>query len=85
MQDTRSLKDQHPAVVPGWASALVPLLQGGERTSAGNRRVRREQCAQTWGTGRVKLKYGKVKGRLRRVGPCRGLHRGDWSERGDMV
>jgi hypothetical protein len=26
MQDTRSLNDQHPAVSPGLAGALVPLL-----------------------------------------------------------
>ncbi len=32
-----------------------------------------------------KKKCGEVKGRLRRVGPCRGLHRGDWNDRGDEV
>ncbi len=32
-----------------------------------------------------KNKCGDVKERLRRVGPCRGLHRGDWSDRGDGV
>jgi hypothetical protein len=44
MQDTRSLKDQHPAVGPGLASAgaLVPLLKGGERARAEHRRVRRD-------------------------------------------
>jgi hypothetical protein len=42
MQDTRSLKDQHPAVGPGLAGALVPLLKGGERARAGHRRVRRD-------------------------------------------
>jgi hypothetical protein len=44
MQDTRSLKDQHPAVGPGLAGAgaLVPLFEGGEGTRAGHRRVRRD-------------------------------------------
>ena len=32
-----------------------------------------------------KNKCSEIKGRLRRVGPCRGLHRGDWSDRGDVV
>jgi hypothetical protein len=32
MQDPRSLKDQHPAVSPELAGALVLLLKGGERT-----------------------------------------------------
>jgi hypothetical protein len=30
MQGTRSLKDQHPAVGAELASALIPLLKGGE-------------------------------------------------------
>ncbi len=42
MQDTRSLKDQHPAVGPGLAGALVPLLKGGKKTRAEHRRVRRD-------------------------------------------
>jgi hypothetical protein len=29
MQDTRGLEDQHPAVGPRLAGALVPLLKGG--------------------------------------------------------
>jgi hypothetical protein len=32
-----------------------------------------------------KNKSDEVKGRLRRVGLCRGLHRSDWSDRGDVV
>ena len=32
-----------------------------------------------------KKKCGEVRGRLRRVGPCRGLHRGDWSDRANVV
>ncbi len=29
---------------------------------------------------------GKTKcGEVKRVGPCRGLHRGDWGDRGDVV
>jgi hypothetical protein len=39
MQDTRSLNGQHPAVGPGLAGALVPLLKGREGTRAGHRRV----------------------------------------------
>ncbi len=55
MKDTRSLKDQQPAVgPPGLAGALVPLLKGGERTRAGHRRVRRDARRYGWGTGRVK-------------------------------
>jgi hypothetical protein len=42
MQDARSLKDQHPAVGPGLAGALIPVLKGGERTKAAHRRVRRD-------------------------------------------
>jgi hypothetical protein len=42
MQDTRSLKDQHPALGPGLAGALVPLFEGGEGTRAVHRRVRRD-------------------------------------------
>jgi hypothetical protein len=32
-----------------------------------------------------KKKYAEVKGRLWWVGLCRRLHRGDWSDRGDVV
>jgi hypothetical protein len=42
MQDTRSLNEQHPAVGPGLAGALVPLLKCGEGTRAGHGRVRRD-------------------------------------------
>ena len=42
MQDTRSLKDQNPAVGLGLVGALITLLKGGERTRAGHRRVRRD-------------------------------------------
>ncbi len=35
--------------------------------------------------GEGKKKCGEVKGRLRRGGPCRGLHRGDWSDRANVV
>jgi hypothetical protein len=42
MQDTRSLKTNIRRWGPGLAGALVPLLEGGERTSAGHRRVRRD-------------------------------------------
>jgi hypothetical protein len=36
MQDTKTLKDQHPAVGPGLAGALGPLLKGRERTGVSN-------------------------------------------------
>ncbi len=32
-----------------------------------------------------KNKCSEVKGWLRRVGPCHGLHRVDWSERRDVM
>ncbi len=32
-----------------------------------------------------KNKCSEVKGWLRRVGPCCGLRRGNWSERGDVM
>jgi hypothetical protein len=41
-------------------------------------------CAEM-GYREGKSKCGEVKERLRWVGPCRGLHRGDWNERGDVV
>jgi hypothetical protein len=37
------------------------------------------------GESEGKTKCGEVKGRLRQVGPCRRLHRGDWSSDGDVV
>jgi hypothetical protein len=40
----KKFKDQHPAVAPELAGALVPLFEGGERTRAGHRRVRRDAC-----------------------------------------
>ena len=83
MQDTRSLNDQHPVERPGLAGALDPLLKGGEGTRAGHRRVRRD--AQKHGDVEGKKKCSGVKGRLRLVGPCRGLHCGDWRDRGDVV
>jgi hypothetical protein len=83
MQDTRSLKDQNPAVGLGLVGALITLLKGGERTRAGHRRVRRD--ARRHGVQGGLKKCSGVKGRLRRVGPCRGLHRGHWSDRGDVM
>jgi hypothetical protein len=80
----KKFKDQQPAAGPGLAGALVPLLEGGERTRAGHRRVRRDARRHEI-QGGLKKKCGEVKGRLRRVGPCRGLHCGDWSERGDVM
>ncbi len=38
----KKFKDQHPAAGPKLAGALVSLLEGGERTRAGHRRVRRD-------------------------------------------
>ncbi len=35
MQDTRNLKDEHPAMGPGLAGALVPLLRVGESGGMG--------------------------------------------------
>jgi hypothetical protein len=35
--------------------------------------------------GEGKKKCSGDKGRLRWVGPCRGLHCGDWRDRGDGV
>jgi hypothetical protein len=64
MQDAESLKDQHPAVGPGLAGALVPLLKWGKRAEISK------------GVLDAMRNYrGKGKGRLRQVGPCRGLHR----------
>jgi hypothetical protein len=40
---------------------------------------------KSMGYGEGKKKCSGVKGRLRLVGPCRGLHCGDWRDRGDVV
>ncbi len=81
----KKFKDQHPAVGLGLAGALVPLLEGGERTRAGHRRVRRDARRHEINYKGGKNKCSEVKWWLRRVGPCRGLHRGDWSEVGDVM
>ncbi len=38
----KKFKDQHPALVPGLAGALVPLLKVRDRTKEEHRRVRRD-------------------------------------------
>ncbi len=35
MQDTKDLKDQHPAAGPGLEGALGPLRNGGKETGVG--------------------------------------------------
>jgi hypothetical protein len=79
----KKFKDQHPAMGPGLAGALVSLVEGGKRARAGHRRVRRDARRHEIRGG--KTKCSEVKGWQRRVSPCRGLHRGDWIERGDVV
>jgi hypothetical protein len=84
MQDTRSLKDQHPAVGTGLAGALVPLLKGGEKEQGQSKGVF-DAMRTDMGYSEGKKKCGELKGRLRRVGPCGGLHRGNWSDRWDVM
>ncbi len=40
---------------------------------------------KSMGYGEGKKKCSGVKGRLRLGGPCRGLHCGDWRDRGYVV
>jgi hypothetical protein len=62
MQDTRKFKDHHSTVGPGLASALGPLLKGGERTRASEGLL--EALHAGMGTRRGKTKCGEVKRRL---------------------
>ncbi len=81
----KKFKDQHPAVGPGLAGALVPLFEGEERAGVGHRRVRHDACRHEIRRGGKQNSARLIKGWLWRVSPCRGRHRSDWSERGDVV
>jgi hypothetical protein len=78
----KKFKDQHPAVGPGLASAF-PCLRVGKEPRQGIGVLDAMRADMGYREG--KTKCSGVKGWIRRVGPCRGLHRGDWGERGDVV
>ncbi len=54
MQD-KKFKDQHPAVGPGLAGALVPLFEVGGKARAGHRHVRRGPCRHEIRGGKNKM------------------------------
>ncbi len=77
MQDTKSLKNQHPSEGPGLSDALGSLLKRWGRRTGGSEGLLEALHA---GKGKEIGKKNAVmfRGRLRYVGPRGGLHRGDW-------
>jgi hypothetical protein len=59
------------------SGALVALLGRWGRKTGGSEGLL-EALRAGKGKGKGKKKCGGVRGRLRWVGPCGGLHRGDW-------
>ncbi len=83
-KNTKRFKAQHPAAGPGLSGALGSLCKGGEEEQGGSEGLL-EALHAGKGTEKGKKKCSEVKGRLRRVGSCRGLHCGDWRGRGDVA
>ena len=65
----------------GVVRCVGSLCEGGKEEQGGSEGLLENSHAGK-GAGKGKKKCGWVKGRLRWGGPCRGLHRDDWSDDG---